>query len=640
MIQFMCTLANLILFGCFQFGGVRANIETKTRYNVLIVQIFLEHMNQQQQFNINSYQIDAILNWIKNSEIAIPEIQRPFVWNSTQVRNLLDSLYRGYPTGYLIVWKNPDVRLKDGTKSQGKNILIDGQQRVTALTAAILGREVTDANYDKKRIQIAFNPAKEEFEVANPAIRKDDSWISDISTVFLGNANMFNIVNEYVQKNPNIGEKAIQNSILRLSQITNRAVGIITLESTLDIETVNVIFERVNSAGVELNQADFAMSKIAVYGEFGINLRKLIDYFSHLVVKPEFYNELSKEGRESEFKKSGYLEKIRWLKDVKDDLYDPTYSDVLRVAFTTEFDRGRISDLVSLLSGRNFETREYEERIQEDTFRRLEKSILRYINKYNFENFVMIIKSAGFIDSSMITSQNALNAAYMLYLKLQQQNMNAGKIGKYVQKWFVMSLLTGRYSGSPESKFDEDVKGMVQFEQYFDSIERGTLSDSFWDVTLVRELEKATRRNPFLNTFIAARIKENSKGFLSSDMAVRTLVENHGDMHHIFPKNLLRKHMNPKDYNQIANMVYTQTGINIAISDKPPSKYMSDVLSQCNGGELKYGNIDNQDDLYKNLEENCIPRNIFEMGLDDYPEFLEERRKLMAKKIRNYFQSL
>jgi hypothetical protein len=95
-----------------------------------------------QRYSVTPHPIETLLTWVKSGEIAIPEIQRPFVWDNTKVRNLLDSLYQVYPIGYLVAWRNPTVRLKDGTPSAGKRILIDGQQRVTALMAALLGREV------------------------------------------------------------------------------------------------------------------------------------------------------------------------------------------------------------------------------------------------------------------------------------------------------------------------------------------------------------------------------------------------------------------------------------------------------------------------------------------------------------------
>ncbi len=97
-----------------------------------------------QRYSINQHPIEALLTWIKSDEIAIPEIQRPFVWNAAKVRDFIDSLYNGYPVGYLIAWRNPDVRLKDGTQSAGKRILIDGQQRVMALFAALHGEQVVN----------------------------------------------------------------------------------------------------------------------------------------------------------------------------------------------------------------------------------------------------------------------------------------------------------------------------------------------------------------------------------------------------------------------------------------------------------------------------------------------------------------
>lgn len=102
------------------------------------------------KYEVNNSSIDGILSFIKNGEIAIPEIQRPFVWDSSKVRDLIDSLYKGYPVGYIITWKNPDVKLKDGTFALGKKVLIDGQQRITALTAAILGQEVVGSDYRKR----------------------------------------------------------------------------------------------------------------------------------------------------------------------------------------------------------------------------------------------------------------------------------------------------------------------------------------------------------------------------------------------------------------------------------------------------------------------------------------------------------
>lgn len=206
-----------------------------------------------QRYTVTPHPIETLLTWIKSGEIAIPEIQRPFVWEATKVRNLLDSLYCGFPVGYLIAWRNPSVKLKDGSKSAGKRILIDGQQRVTALMASLLASQVVTKDYKQVRIKIAFNPIEEKFEVSNPAIQKNADWIPDISEVFAPGASLFGIVTQYCERNKTSSQDAIFRVIEQLRKITNNHVGVIELDGDLDIETVTEIFIRVNSAGAELS---------------------------------------------------------------------------------------------------------------------------------------------------------------------------------------------------------------------------------------------------------------------------------------------------------------------------------------------------------------------------------------------------
>lgn len=249
-----------------------------------------------QKYTVGQYAVDTIFTWIKIGEIAIPEIQRPFVWDASQVRDLLDSLLKGYPVGYLISWKNPNIHLKDGSISSGKRILIDGQQRVTALMAAILGYEVINKDYETVRIRIAYQPVEERFEVSNPAIAKDKAWIADVADVFKPDVDLFHLVNQYCANNPGITQADAFKSLGLLTGIANNQVGMIELASELDIETVNEIFIRVNSQGTQLSQADFAMSKIAVNETYGGNtLRKAIEYFCHMAVAPDFYKTIAKD---------------------------------------------------------------------------------------------------------------------------------------------------------------------------------------------------------------------------------------------------------------------------------------------------------------------------------------------------------
>ncbi len=594
---------------------------------------------QQQKYEVNQYTVDSILAWVDAGDIAIPEIQRPFVWEKARVRSLIDSLYKGFPIGYLIVWKNPDVTLKDGTKSLGKKILIDGQQRVTSLAAALLGREITNKRYTKERIRIAFNPAREEFAVQNPAIEKDDSWIPDIAPIMSGKKSVFAALDEYCRKNGGADREKMGRAIENLCGIRAKTLGLIELGQYLDIDAVTTIFERINSEGVRLSKADFAMSKIASYGEFGSNLRKLIDFFCHLAAAPEFYPQLE---NISDALSPKHLGAIRWLKDETDDLYDPTYSDVLRVALVGGFGRGKMGDLVSMLSGRNFETREFEVQIQEDAFERLEETILRFANEHNFTKFTMIVRSAGFVSPDMIRGTGALNFAYAAYLKLRELGTPQNEIEPFVRRWFVMSLLTSRYSASPETVFDSDIKRIAEDpHKHLRYVEDSELSDAFWNTKLVGELETSSRTSQSLYVFFASQIKAASKGFLSTDITVRDMSAGDGEIHHIFPKAYVKKtHNNRRDYNQIANLVYMQSEINKAVGDKPPSEYFGKVLAQCRGGPRKFGGISDMESLRSNMEQNCIPESAFEMSIGDYHDFLGQRRMLMAGAIRRYYEGL
>ncbi len=593
-----------------------------------------------QKYSVNQQLIETLLAWVTAGEIAIPEIQRPFVWDSSKVRDLMDSLYKGYPVGYVIAWRNPNVKLKDGSLSEGKKVLIDGQQRITALTAAILGQYVVNKTYKRVKIKIAFHPVEERFEVQNPAILKDKAWLPDIAEAIQGD--LFEIVENYFELNPETDRRIVQKAFSKLIDLPRKQIGIIELAPELDIETVTEIFIRINSKGVVLSQADFAMSKIAADTTHGGNtLRKAIDYFCHLAIKPEFYQHII--DNDPAFTQSEFFNKIQWLRSENEDLYDPDYNDVLRVAFTSQFNRGRLSDLVSLLSGRNFETRSYEESIAEKSFATLKQGVFNFINETNFKRFIMIVKSAGFISPKLLRSKNVLNFAYIIYLKLKEQEINSVLIERYVRRWLVYSILTGRYSGSPESYFDYDIKQISQkpFEEYLKEKEEGELSDVFWNVSLPQSLNTSVASSPYFLVFLAAQVRDRDKGFLSRDVTVNDLISLRGDIHHLFPKEYLRQYgFGQVHYNQIANYVYMQSEINIKVGKKAPKKYFELVNSQMQNGNGQISGIASQQELQQNLAMHCIPADITQMEVDDYNDFLLQRRKLMAAKLKEYYFSL
>lgn len=384
------------------------------------------------------------------------------------------------------------------------------------------------------------------------------------------------------------------------------------------------------------------MSKIAVNDTFGGNLlRKAIDYFCHLSVAPEFYPRLTKVDRA--FAGSEFLSKMAWLKDVNDDIYDPRYTDMLRVAFTSEFGRGKLQDLVALLSGRNFETKQFEEAIAEESFGKLKQGVLAFMNKTHFERMKMILRSAGFVTRDLIGGQNAVNFAYIIYLRGRAENVPAADLERLVRRWYAMSILRGRYSGNPETAFEFDIhqineRGLIAYTQ---SVIANELPDSFWTGMLPQLMDTSSGRSPYFLAYQAAQVKLGDKGFLSRDITVLDLLLNRSDVHHVYPKKHLKgKGLSRGKYNQIANFVLAQSEINIAIGAKPPQEYFADLARQCDGGDKKYGGITDRAEMCANLRMSSLPETLLDGQIPSYDDFLEQRRILMADKIKEWFGTL
>lgn len=606
---------------------------------------------EMQKYSTNSLPVSVLISQILSKQIAIPEIQRPFVWKAKQVRDLMDSLYKGYPTGYIIIWQNPNIKLKDGSLSVGKKIIIDGQQRITALMTAIAGLPIVNSDYKKCRIKIAFNPFAalsddkdaEIFAVQDSSHLKSKKWIPDIAEIFKTGFNMFGFVREYCTNNPDMRDSDLGEILSKLLNIGNRQIGIIELSDTLEIDLVTDIFIRINSKGTSLSQGDFVMSKIAADEKFGGNqLRKAIDYFSHLAIEPSFYSTIKE--NDVDFARSDYFPKMEWLKDDLETVFDPDCDDVLRVAFMYKFKRAKLADLVGLLSGRDFKTRDYNESIVENTYKELIDGVKNVINENNFKQFMIAIKGAGFVSNKLVTSNMALDFAYTLYLILKKnESIAVGEVKRIVQKWYVLSVLTGRYSSSPETAFAKDLRLIDEngVQKVLQDIEAATLSDNFWNVKVVQDLEYTSTNNPTFLVFLAAQIMQNDVSLLSTNVPVRDLVLLGGDIHHIFPKDYLKKLGHEKNsYNQDANYVYLDKPINISIGNKAPNVYFGEAFEQCETQTIKVGAITDKQQLLENLKANCIPENVKDMDESNYSDFLAERRKMMAEKIKNYYNSL
>lgn len=606
-----------------------------------------------EKFTNTSITIKGLLGLIEAKDIAIPEIQRPFVWKNSQVRDLIDSLYKGYPTGYIILWKNPNVKLKDGTVSSGKKVIIDGQQRITALMTAIAAQKVFNSEFKETRVKIAFNPfaaldyqngdsEAEIFAVQTPAHLKSKHWIPDIAEIFNTKFASWTFIPQYIEQNPEMSGDNLQKVLSQLKGIETTQIGVIELSEKLDIDVVTDIFIRINSKGTPLSQGDFVMSKMAADEVHGGNtLRKIIDYFSHLSVVPIYFEYIK--NNDSSFAATPYLQKLAWLADDKETVYDPGCDDVIRVAFMHKLKRAKLSNLVQLLTGRDFETREFKEEIVEDTFKKMYEGVQNVVSQHNFTQFMIAIKSAGFVSEKMVNSNMAMDFAYTVYLLLQESDVPVAERKRIVQKWYVLSVLTGRYSSSPESAFARDIRQITEqgVPSMLKSIEDAVLSENFWNIAVPQNLTMTSTNNPTYLVYLAAQVYFNDISLLSANITVRELINLGGDVHHVFPKQyLINNHYAKNQYNQDGNYAYLDRPVNESIGKKAPKDYFNIALRQCQTKIAECGSIIDETQLYKNLADNCIPESVFEMSHEDYGSFLEQRRMMMAKKIRKYYENL
>lgn len=595
------------------------------------------------QYIVSKEQVSTLLELIRTKRVAIPEIQRPFVWQTTQVRDLIDSLYRSYPVGYIIIWKNSEARLKTATEINTPDVIIDGQQRITSLQAALLGEQVLNSNYKKVPIKISFNPIEEKFETCTPAIEKNTLWIPDISVLFNGKKNALVLFREYMQNNDDkvLDEDMIFNNINSLASISSSEIGTITLDEGLDIEIVAEIFKRINSKGTPLDQYDFVMSKIASKEAYnGVNIRKSIDYFCHLAKNKDDYPLLQ---QDSEFSETDDFKRLSWIANTNLDVYSPSYKDIIRVAFTHKFGRGKLNDLVMLLSGRNFEKKTWEENISKSSFQLFHDGVDNVINKTNFVRFTMILQSLGFIDNSLLPALTTVDFAYGLYLYLKSIQKEEVFAEKYVQKWLIMSILTERYSSSPETKIDEDIRKIREkgIETCLQEAEQSYLSSNYWEYALPGNLDTARASSSLPKLYWAVLCKDKTRGFLSKDRTVYDMIRRRGDIHHLYPRAYLkRNNYKQTAYNQFANFVYLETPLNIKIGDKEPVVYLQEIIDHLGTDDMRLSGITTMEDLKNNLKECDIPEMILEGTIDNYDEFLKERRKLMAAHIKRYWESL
>ena len=591
-------------------------------------------------YKITQYSVSSILGYVENSQIAIPEIQRPFVWKGEEVRALIDSLYEGYPIGYLIVWQNSQVRVRNFGKGGTKKILIDGQQRVTALMAALLGKEVLDEQYQSHRIRIAFNPlagkGEERFAVCDTKHEEDSRWIPDISIFFRRDFSFRQFEKEYKEANPDEDFTPLEESVDTLKEIVKHQVGVIELSFLLDIDVVSEIFIRINLQGKPLNQEDFVMSKISVNEQYGGDyIRNCIDYFCHLLREPSFYQVLQQ--NETEFFNSEYGKALTWCQNEEQSLYIPSYADVLKVVLISYFGKTRIGDLVHLLSGRDgekkiFSKKEISKKVSEEAFEKLGAGVKAFVCEENFQGFQKALKKAGYSCSRLLYSQSVLNYCYAMYLLMYRQGIGEKERESLLSKWITMAMATGHYQSGGESTVQKDYANAQEegFASYLAQIEELKLTDEFYNNILPEKFTSTTARTaPFL-AYVATQCARGVHS-LYSDVTIEELYKNKTESYQILPKAYLAKcgYKTREIYGQVANLTYISKETKDIIRKKSPVDYKED-LEKAIGIEK----------IRTSLKENGLAETIFTANETDVIQILADRRRQMASEIRDFYKTL
>ena len=579
-------------------------------------------------FNTTNLKVSNLVSEVDSGIIALPDLQRPFVWKDKQIRDLFDSLYRGLPTGLIILWqiggRDDEFKPIGFEKPTSPNrLVIDGQQRLTSLYAVFTGKPVLDKNFKERLPKIAFNPLTDEIEVLNSSREKSPEWINNITEIFDGS--LLKIIREYIsnikEKRPDlpIDETEIENKIEKIRNIKNYPFSVIELSQDLDPEQVSEIFVRINSKGKILNQSDFILTLMSVYWNDG---RKELEEFT----------------RECKNPSSGDNSPFNTIRAT------PELEHLLRPTVAYSFLRGRLKYAYLILKGRNLENKTTTENERNKNFDIFKESQEIVLDLKNWHRYCNLIESIGFINyNDLISSKFAFYACYGLYLIGKYKfNIEYKKLERIISKWFVFSQLTQRYTSSPESYYERDLvhfrQENVDFIEVLNSLMSSELTEGYWNITLPQRLISSVN-NYAGKVYTVSKIDE-ANNMLFSKAKLRDHLnpmiksgKKSIDVHHIFPKNYLIKNgiTNKTDYNQQANYIYIEYPDNIKISDKSPAEYWPLMLDSIESDFEREEIINNYTEYYD------LPHEFWNI---DYFEFLEARRKLMAKSIRNYFERL
>ncbi|MHB9149124.1 MAG: GmrSD restriction endonuclease domain-containing protein [Thermoleophilia bacterium] len=573
-----------------------------------------------------NWTVNLLIQSIEMGSIGLPDIQRPFVWKNTKVRDLIDSMYRGYPVGYLLFWQNAyDGEGKaigtDGKQKTPSLLIVDGQQRLTSLFAVVKGKKVLRENFAQEAIEIAFNPLSERFEVADAAIKKDKAFIPNISVFWEPGADVFELVDSYLEGLESVREltddekKKIKKSISRLHNLTGFPFTALELASTIDEEQVAEVFVRINSKGTPLNQADFILTLMSVFWDNG---RTELERFCRQARTP------------STGSASSFNHFIR-----------PSPDQLLRVCVGLGFKRARLQHVYSILRGKDLDTGEFSVDRRDAQFDVLKGAQAETLNLQEWHDYFKAIAQSGHRGGGLVTSETALLFTYVFYLMGRTEyGVDEHTLRRLIARWFFMTSLTGRYTSSPESAMESDlarlrdIKTADGFVHAMGRVCDSTLTTDFWNITLPNELATSSPRSPSLFAYIAALVLLDARVLFSTQKVADALDPSvhaqraAAERHHLFPKGYLSTLgiTEIRDTNQIANYALVDWGDNAGIGDSPPVDYLPKMLARFSSAEL-------QQMYYWH----ALPDGWEHM---EYASFLEARRELMAQVIKDGYSRL
>ena len=578
------------------------------------------------------YSLSKLLQDIELGEIGLPEIQRPFVWPNTNVRDLFDSMYKGFPIGYLLFWEN---RLNNSHRQIGTNIkqkpprlvIVDGQQRLTSLYTVLKGIPIIRKDFSRERILIAFSPKDQKFEVPDAAIKRDPEFITDISQLWSGKLSRNRFVKEFIRRlrnNREVSEEEedqLTEAIDRLYDLQNYPFTVLEISSTIEAEEVSEVFVRINSKGTVLNQADFILTLMSVFWDEG---RKELEKFCRQARTPAT----------SEASPFNYF-------------LQPDPDQLLRVSVGLGFRRARLHYVYSILRGKDLETEQFSDECRKQQFKILKESQEYVLGLQNWHEFLKTLVKAGYCSGKMITSKVGLLYAYTFFLiGKRDYRLDIPTLRDIIARWFFMTALTGRYTDSPESRMEQDlarlrdVKSGEEFIALLDRIITDTFTEDYWNITLPNELATSSARSPSLFAYYAALNLLEAR-VLFSDLKVYKLLDptlkankSSLERHHLFPKNYLARLgiMDTRSTNQIANYALVEWFDNIDISDKPPAEYFPEQVKRAKDVRQL-----SREQLQKMSYWHALPEGWENM---EYHQFLEVRRKAIARVIRDGFMRL